>query len=290
MGTREGEQPGEDERLHQHLGIGISGEPDLHHARREQGRRGGRRRPAHEPGAEEEQAEHSEGREPAECVQRAGETVESIPDRDPHGVEMRELADHRAGRGVHDEEPHEAERVVGRVAVPRMEQLPERRGHRRDQRVVGDQCAALSDLDAFVDVDAGILAPDDVLGGRKEEHGAERDEGQRHERRERRARRRRHAQAAAVDGHEEHRQRGVCREQTPDRIAMRCREREARNRRPGDAEHDGPVDPLVCRQRGPPLAFEHGSAEDRRAGHEEDEQHAERGERHARGRAAAARS
>ena len=73
--------------------------------------------------------------------------------------------------------------VVFHGRIVEEEQVLDRRGYRRDDRVVPEDRAGAMKADAFVHVDARILAAHDVFGGRQESPERKRDERERKQRR-----------------------------------------------------------------------------------------------------------
>ena len=102
-----GEHPGEHQGLEKHLDTEIAGEPhlrDVHSKKRGARERGA---PAEQGGPGQVDGEHAEHAPEPVHVAGAGEPVRLVRDRDPYRIQVRELADYRAGLLVEDEEPEE---------------------------------------------------------------------------------------------------------------------------------------------------------------------------------------
>ncbi len=278
---RVGEHGREEQRLHRDLAVWIAAEPGLSDVGREQCDRNRGSRPAKQAPSGKVHGERREHRPGSGRPQRAGETLKAVRDRHRRRKQVRKLADHDAAVRIQDVEPHEPDAVVVGapvafvVGVARKEQIAGERRQRCDRFVVDDEAAALRDLDPLVDVDAGILAADDVFGGRKEAPDGERDEGQRKQRGEGGPLRLRHAQAAARKHRDGTGDRDVRDQQARQTVLAERREREREGQRDRDADDDDPERALLGVQCCPPLAIEHRRAIDRGARQPADDEQGE---------------
>ena len=181
VGTRVRQQPGEDERLQNKLGVRLAGEPDLRHVYCQQQCAGERGRASHEPRAREVDRQHpQQGPEPGR-IPSSGDAVEVVTDRDPGGIQMRKLTHNGSGGGVQNKKAEKAAALVSPLV--RQLRLKKQRlqlgWHGRHRRVGDDERPALGDLDPLVHVGPGVPPADDPLGRPRAEEHREADQDER---------------------------------------------------------------------------------------------------------------
>ena len=92
-----GEHPGERQRLKEHLRAEVAGEPHLGDVDREKGGPRESGAAAKQPGPDKVDGEHAEQPPESVYVAGSGKAVRLVGDRDPHRIQVRELADYRPG-------------------------------------------------------------------------------------------------------------------------------------------------------------------------------------------------
>ena len=244
------------------LGVWIAGIPRLNdvHAQ-QQRRRCGRNRSDETPGGKIHR-EHAEDGPPRHDAPRSCHTVDPVRDGDPDRVPLWKLGGHRTCLGVTQVEAHESQAVKGRILRVGEEQIACGLRHRCRDAVHRDERLALSDLNAFVDVDAGVPAANDVFSrGCREVHPrADGDEPHRQQRTPvRLARGRPEPQVPERRPREQAREHRVAPDQRRECIGTHGSEEKGYRGRDADADDDRPEHPLIGRQRRPLRAIADGS-------------------------------
>ena len=273
VGAGVGEERGKEQRLHHHLGVGITREPDLDDVQRQECRGDPRGRSANEPAAGEVHRQHPEDRPDTDRAPRAGETVEAVADRDRRRKQVRKLTDDRAGVGVLDRKSHKPQAVVVGPLVRRKEQVARERRHRRHDRIHHHDRAALRDLNPLVHVHSGILAADDVFRRWEEAPEPEQDQRQREQRRQTGPERlRTEAQPEPASRRRRERQAQIRDEQPLEAVAVRRAQSQDDGQRHHGADDHGPEEPLLGVERRALVAVRDRQAEDHRSGQPADDE------------------
>ncbi len=148
--------------------------------------------------------------------------------------------------GFSQEKAHETQAVVVEALVRREKQVARKWRHRRDDRILEDESAALGDLDPLVDVDTRILAANDVFGRREESPASQHDQrhrGQGAQARPGSAGRQSQPKPRPRRCHERNRQ--IRQNQFLEAVAIGCSQTEHGRRRDHDGDHDAPEEPFL---------------------------------------------
>ncbi len=154
------QERGKEQRLHDHLGVRVPGEPHLDDVKGQQTACCRGRRSSDQPRSREvERQQPKQGPDPhgPEC---ARQSIDAVANRNRRGKQVRELADDGPAAGILDEEAHEPRAVVVLSLMRRKKQVARKGRHGGDDRIPNHQGSTLRDLNPFVHVGARILPAD----------------------------------------------------------------------------------------------------------------------------------
>src|SRR5262245_43086035 len=147
--------------------------------------------------------------------------------------------------------------------MPWKKQVARERRHRRDDRIVNDDRAALGDLDPFIHVGSGILATDDVFRWREKSPESDCDESDGYERSKcDTSRCRSESKPPACECGTQDDDGDISQKEALETVTMKDRETENDRQRDGNAQNHAPEDALFGVEGGSAIPIQPWQPED----------------------------